>query len=61
MKSSNQGFIDLHTPQGFFLIGGCFLLFMLFIVIGGIYFKGLAAKEKEQRKALKESLQNKIQ
>jgi hypothetical protein len=56
VKSTNQGFVDLHTPAGFFLIGASFIVFTLLIVAGGILSKRIAAREKEERRKLKESL-----
>jgi len=54
MKAANQGFIDLHTPLGFFAIGAAFLAFTLVIALGAIYAKGLAAKERDVRRKLRE-------
>jgi hypothetical protein len=58
MKPANQGFIDLHTPLGFFVIGLAFLLLSIIIILGAIYGKSLSVKEREVRRKLKEEIQN---
>jgi hypothetical protein len=56
VKATNQGFVDLHTTTGFFLIGFSFLALSGLIILGAIYFKKLDAKEKQQRQKLKKGL-----
>lgn len=61
LRAANQGFIDLHTPLGFFLIGTAFLVFSLLIMIGAIYAREIAAREKESRRKLAEEQRAKSQ
>jgi hypothetical protein len=60
LKSSNQGFVDLHTTVGFFVIGFCFLALSGVIILGAIYCKKIAAKEKLERAKLKAGLESRI-
>ena len=60
MKATNQGFIDLHTPGGFMLIGAAFLLVSALILLGSVYAKKVAADEKKQRQELKEGLSRQV-
>ncbi|HWD37660.1 MAG TPA: hypothetical protein VG944_02345 [Fimbriimonas sp.] len=56
MKATNQGFVDLHTPAGFFLIGIAFLLFSAVIFVGALYIQKIAARDRETRRLMKEEL-----
>jgi hypothetical protein len=58
MKATNQGFIDLHTPLGFFVIGTAFLVLSAIIICGAIYGKSIGAKDREMRRQMKEDLKN---
>jgi len=59
VKATNQGFIDLHTPFGFIMIGCGILLVTFVIVIGSIVAKQIAARERELREKLREEQQRK--
>ena len=56
MKAENQGFVDLHTPMGFFLIGTAFLLFSMLIILGAIYGRTVAARDRAERQKLAEEV-----
>jgi hypothetical protein len=53
MKASNQGFVELHTPAGFMLIGASFIILSILIAVGAIISRKVAVKEREYRQGLK--------
>jgi len=58
VRAENQGFVDLHTPFGFFLIGTAFLLFSVLIILGAIYGRTVAARDREARQKLAEEVRS---
>lgn len=61
VKPTNQGFNDLHTPLGFFVIGCCFILLTFIIAVGSIIAKQIAAKERLVRDKLHEEQKRKAE
>jgi hypothetical protein len=56
---TNRGFVELHNPTGFFIVGIGFLLVMLIVAAGGIFSRMLERDNVERRQRMREAQQAK--
>jgi hypothetical protein len=54
---TNRGFVELHNPAGFFIVGAGFLLVMLIVAAGGIFSRMIERDHVERRRQMREALQ----
>jgi flagellar basal body-associated protein FliL len=52
---TNRGFVELHNPLGFFIVGIGFLLVMLIVAAGGIFSRIIERDNVERRRQQREA------
>jgi hypothetical protein len=54
---TNRGFVELHNPTGFYLVGLGFLLVTLIVVAGGIFAMMIEREQVERRRQMRDAQQ----